>query len=606
METSIYNTGNTSLLQQFAVKSERKNIVYGDRAITYNRCSTERQDSVEWQAKITGGFVRQNGWPLVKSFGAKESAKTDDRKVFNEMREFCTKENIRHIVFYSYDRFSRAGNLNLIDELRDEGIKVHSATQLVDDETASGRMMQKLFLVLAEADNFQRREKIIEGLKNKLRKGECIGEPPIGYEKLYVTGKKEHDHDKRQCFVNDKGKILRQAFYWKDSQNLTDIQIVERLKTMGIILTPKHLRRIFRNIFYCGYITHRLLDEGEIIRGKHEALVDEAMFFRINGVLNQNPHGWKKINRDADLPLKVTVSCGQCGLPLTGYVKKIYAYYKCRNKGCNVNLNSKKLHLLFKDKLAQFAIMSDLIPLVKTQLEKTYLMLHTSEKVREKPMKDELARLNNELHSMEFNHSTGNVSKEIFEKHSALHLERIYEIERELEILKRDSSNLNNYIDKVLQFVENLPKLWENLDYIGKVRLQKLLFPQGLRYLPEKHEVRTQTVNPIFSAIASISTTLNAKKSPGKHDFDPKDQSVYPVFQSSNFFWENLEEIALKAEAIHSLLRQVQKTVISTTGDTMTEWYSTSTEISNTPIWNRMQGRGLARPISGSTSQVCH
>lgn len=602
METSIFNTGNTTLLQQFAVKSQKKNIIYGDRAITYNRCSTERQDSVEWQAKITGGYVRQNGWNLIKSFGAKESAKSDDRKVFQEMLQFCKQENISHIVFYSYDRFSRAGNLGLIDKLRAKGIKVHSATQLVDDETASGRMMQKFFLVLAEADNYQRREKIIEGLKNKLRKGECIGEPPIGYEKRYVTGKKEHDHDKRQSYINEKGQILRQAFYWKDSHNLTDIQIVERLKTMGIILTPKHLRRIFRNLFYCGYITHRLLDDGEIIRGKHEPLVDEAMFFRINGVLNQNPHGWKKINRDADLPLKVSVNCGQCGRPLTGYVqKKVYAYYKCPNKGCNVNLNSKKLHKLFEDKLSQFAVVSELHPIVKTQMEQTYQMLHTSEKVREKPMKDELARLNNELHSMEFNHSTGNVSKEIFEKHSALHLERIQEINRELEMLNRDSSNLNNYMDKVLQFVGNLPELWENLDYIGKIRLQKLLFPQGLQYLPEKQEVRTQTVNPIFSAITSISTNLNAINPNNKSVIDSKVHSVYSGFPSSNFLWENLEKTASTLTEFQGQFKAAPEVVVSVTGETPVFYTFSTTQL---PIANACISLPMSEnALTGTTGQ---
>jgi len=581
MDTSIYNTGNTSLLQQFAVKNEKKTIVFGDRAITYNRCSGEKQDSVGWQTKITGAFVMQKGWNLIKTFGAKESAKTDDRVVFQEMLLFCKKENISHIVFYSYDRFSRAGNLGLIDELRNKGIKVHSATQLVDDETASGRMMQKFFLVLAEAENHQRREKVIEGLKNKLRKGEWIGEPPYGYEKRYVTGKKEHDHDKRQCFVNATGRTLAHAFYWKDNENLSDNQIVDRLKTMGLYLTPKKLRRIFRNPFYCGYITHSLLDEGEIIPGKQERLIDEATFLRINGILSRNPHGWKKTNRERQMPLKFIVRCGICDLPLTGYVKKdIYVYYKCRNKGCCVNVAGKELHQLFKNELSKYAISEQFIPFVKSQLESTYLFLHQSEVVREKPMKDELARLRSELNTMEYNLSIDKLPLHLYQKHSALHSERIHAIETELKILGKDTSNLGVYIDKTLQNIRNLTEMWEKLDLTGKIRLQKLVFPVGLRYMPENGTLRTLEVNPIFSVIASISNNLMLKSITTMTPEIEKVHQVYSGFPSSNFFWENLEKTAVELKDMWTQQQLIQKPVYSMTGCTPT-FSTTSTTTAN-------------------------
>ncbi len=109
--------------------------------------------------------------------------------------------------------------------------------------------------------------KIIEGQKNKLRKGEWISVPPIGYEKRFVTGKKEHDHDKKQCFINETGWLIQQAFLWKDIEKITNTKVIARLQSMGLSLAPNDLSRIFRNPFYCGYITSTLLDEGEIIKG---------------------------------------------------------------------------------------------------------------------------------------------------------------------------------------------------------------------------------------------------------------------------------------------------------------------------------------------------
>ncbi len=143
------NSGNINQLHQFAVKSRHQVKVFGDRAVTWNRCSREKQ-SYDWQQKVTSDFVRQNKWSLIKSFGAKESAKTNDGIEFKEMINYCLKENISHIVFFSYDSFSRPGDLTIIEELRSKGIKVHAATQAADDETPSGRMIQKLYLMFIE------------------------------------------------------------------------------------------------------------------------------------------------------------------------------------------------------------------------------------------------------------------------------------------------------------------------------------------------------------------------------------------------------------------------------------------------------------------------
>jgi len=150
MDNKNKETNLPGWLQEFAVKGQKKKITYGDRAVTYNRCSTKQQDSVEWQAKITAAYVKQQNWLLIKSFGEKKSATSDDRDEFQEMLRFCKKNNISHIVFYSYDRFTRTGNTARLDELRADGIKVHAATQAVDDDTASGRMVQKFYLLFVD------------------------------------------------------------------------------------------------------------------------------------------------------------------------------------------------------------------------------------------------------------------------------------------------------------------------------------------------------------------------------------------------------------------------------------------------------------------------
>jgi hypothetical protein len=61
-----------SLMQQFAVKGKRKITKDGNRAIIFNRCSTEKQDSLSWQEKVCTNFCEQQKFVIEKCFDEKE------------------------------------------------------------------------------------------------------------------------------------------------------------------------------------------------------------------------------------------------------------------------------------------------------------------------------------------------------------------------------------------------------------------------------------------------------------------------------------------------------------------------------------------------------
>lgn len=568
-------------LQSFAAKSKKKKIVIGNKAVIYNRCSTEKQDSLAWQEKVCHNFCNQNGWTVERCFGEKESATTDNREQFQEMLKFCKTERINHIVIFSYDRFSRSGDLSVLKDLRNRGIKVHAATQSVDDQTPSGRFSQSLYLMFAEMENEQRREKIIEGLKGKLQKGEWIGPPPLGYVKRYVTGRKEHDHDKKQCFINEKGLLIRQAFYWKEKENLPNSEIKKRLYSSGLNVTYSQLTMIFRNPFYCGFITHNLLDEGQMVRGKHEPLISEEVFIRVNKIIAENGKSWNVLSHNENMPLKASFRCSKCERPLTAYPQKAkYIYYKCPNNGCCVNIRNEKLHKLFEQELLKYSFDTSLIPVLKTELERTYRTIYELDTNRAKPMKDELTRLRNELETMEYNLAVGKITSEIYEKHSASHNRKIRKVEEELKILVEDSSNLSNYLESALQNTSNLLNLWHLLDYSGKVRLQNLVFPEGLVYDAEKSTVRTFTVNPIFNAINTISSYYGRKDKCSSLEKSSNFDSVYSSFTSSNFFWEALEKTVLTlsdlAEAQNYKAPYFPEEAVSVSGSTVAYPYVSS------------------------------
>ncbi len=60
---------------------------------------------------------------------------------------------------------------------------------------------------------------------------------------------------------------------------------------MGLIISKQKLTEVFRNPFYCGILTHNLL-EGEVMAGKHEKLITPQVFFQVNHIQSNNVHGY--------------------------------------------------------------------------------------------------------------------------------------------------------------------------------------------------------------------------------------------------------------------------------------------------------------------------
>ena len=612
MKKNALEKNENPLIQQFAVKGKSKTTKVGNRAVIYNRCSTEKQDSLSWQEKVCTNFCEQQKFVIEKCFDEKESAKTDNRVVFQEMINFCIKNKINHIVIYSYNRFSRTGDLSILQKLKSKGIKVHAASQSIDDQTPSGRFSQKLYIMFSEMENEQRRDAVLEGLKEKLEKGEWIGKPTLGYVKRYVTGKKEHDYDKKQCFINETGELIRQAFLWKDEENISNIEIQSRLQTMGLKLTLTRLNLIFKNPFYCGYITNNILENGKMIKGKHEPLISEEVFLRVNGLLKNKPQGWNVIREHEEMPLKASVRCYKCNRPLTAITRKSkYIYYKCPSLGCRVNIKNHKLHLIFEHELRKYMFCPTLIPFLKIVLEKTYITIYDHDIARTKPMKDELTRLTNELEAMELNLAVGKISLEIYDKHSASHKRQIEQIGFELKKLIDDSSNLSNYIESSLQNINNLFKLWQLMPYKGKVRLQKLIFPDGLQYDHENCTVRTPKVNPIVSLITTISNDLAIQSEIIETQNATEYRQVYSSFTSSNFFWESLEQLALETNYLtKTYITEIPRfpaTSITVSGITYNPIYSSTTTSLN-PITNLTletnKSQVFVSSYSGDTMQI--
>jgi len=201
------NTSDNILFESFA-KGTRAKKANGKNCVIYTRVSTKEQAdnnfSLETQKKACVQYASKCGYHTMASFGGTyESAKTDERKQFNNMLSFLkkSKEKISYIIVYSVDRFSRSGAnaIYIAEQLKKQGIVVCSVTQPSDANTASGSLQQNIQFIFSEYDNQLRREKCMAGVREMLTKGEWPASPPFGYDIVKKNGK-------REIVINDQGK----------------------------------------------------------------------------------------------------------------------------------------------------------------------------------------------------------------------------------------------------------------------------------------------------------------------------------------------------------------------------------------------------------------
>ena len=536
---------NGMLLKQFAKgKSCEEKELGVQNCVIYTRVSSKEQmdtnQSLEWQKKYCMEYAVKNKLNIQGYFGGTyESAKSDERKEFTRMLKFVksSKDKISFILVYSLDRFSRTGDsaIYISGELKKTGVNIMAVTQPIDTNSHAGALQQNIQFIFSKYDNDLRRQKTIDGMREKLLKGEWIGHAPTGYS--FVKGAAT-----QTIIINEKGEAMKQAFIWR-ANGMTYDQIVEKLKILGVNLYKQALTDIFRNPFYCGFMSHTLLN-GEVIKGKHPALVDEDLFLRANEL--KKTDGYKSNKANDNLPLKVFVKDADTNAPFTGYLvkKKGLYYYKVNKIGIKINRSITIMHDKFKELLANYTIDASHIEPLKIQLGYTWENITESNTSEKKALSLKLNEVEEGLYNLRKRHAIGTVSLDVYEQFSNEMGSQKEAVLEQLEKLNQKLSNPKELIHFTCQLAANLAPVWTSGDYYQKQNFQNVLFPKGLLYDVKIEHYRTPVVNSAIGCIADLSKGLEEMKNGTSQDFSEKSRSVPPSRPNMNELLEDTRDLA--------------------------------------------------------------
>lgn len=488
----------------------------------WTRVSTKHQEdnggSLDDQKCRCEKFAKDNGYTIKGYFGGKhESAKTPGKLIKEMLSAIKKNKTIKYIIVNQADRFSRnAGQaINIINDLKAQGVTIVEASTGLDTSTPEGVMMMQFKLSLAQWDNTNRTNKFTSGRKHCMESGVWCGKRPLGYDK---DGKSIN----AQFTINETGKLIRKAFKWK-LQGVDNFRIMDRLSAFGLNVSKQKLHKILTNPFYAGKIQSKFTN-GEIIDGKHPAIISWVEFLQVQEILSGRTGVYKVKVETPRFPLKRHIRCAEDGLPLTAYTvkKKNIDYYKCNKVGCKNNISAKKVHRLYEELLDTYNVPEMLMDMFREVVEQIIFANDKEQSDALSVLKKQKSELENRLKKCKVKFGMDEIDEDIYTTTVEVIQEKLAKIEIEIARVKRNLSNLTSTVDDVASTCCKLGSLWSNSELELCQKIQNLLFPSGFFWDKENENYRTLNPNQALDIIHRISGDYKNKKEEKSENFSSK------------------------------------------------------------------------------------
>ena len=136
-----------------------------------------------------------------------------------------------------------------------------------------------------------------------------------------------------------------------------------------------------------------------------------------------------------------------------------------------------------------------------------------SRKDEQSNIKKQHTEVKKKIESIEERFAVGEITQEIFKKYDEKYKSQLAQITLKLDTTSMTSSNLQKAIENSKEMSLNLSSTWEEMGFGEKVRLQSIVFPEGILYDKQNDVVRTTKVNSIFEVNRYLSEKYGRKKS---------------------------------------------------------------------------------------------
>ena len=494
----------------------------------YCRVSTKEQTynlSLPTQLKACQAYCDREGIEVAEVFeDAGESAKTTDRPEFQRLLSYCraNKGRVQFVVVYNVTRFSRNAHDHAVIRalLLRLGVSLRSVNEPISDDPV-GKLTENMLAAIAQFDNDQKAERTKAGMRAAVALGRWMWLAPLGYR----SGNTKIGEPSLVPDV-ERAPIITRGFEMAASGTHATADILKTVTALGLRtkkgrpLSAQTFGALLRRPIYAGIIdAARLGLKG--IRGDFQPLVSEGLFHRAQAALRG--HGGTISHRldSPEFPLRRFVVCDYCDTPLTGSAPrgrtKNYQYYHCR-KCRGVSIRRDALHRQFVERLEQLTPKMEYLALFRAIVLDVWKARVTEAGSLRIALEERLADLRGRESLLEDAYLYAKkIDATTYERQRDALREQMALATIDLEDARHDEIDVEGLLGFAEYVLTNAARLWMEATDEQRPRLQRALFPEGLRFRDGK--IGTAVTCMAFTQLQTIAGDKQAVASPA--GFEP-------------------------------------------------------------------------------------
>lgn len=424
------------------------------KAAIYARVSSKEQEetgySLPAQEKLLKEDGSRKGLKIEKVFSIAESASgSTQRKVFAEMMEYVSKNNINILLCEKVDRITRnfkeAVVINdWLEENPDRQIHFVKQNLIIHKDAKSDEKFRwDIEIVLAKKYISNLSEEVKKGQKEKIAQGWLPTTPPVGYQTVGEKGHKIHVVDETMT------PLVKQMFELYATGNYSTEALAKKMFSLGLRnrngnkIVKSRIHELLKDHFYYGKMSWK----GEIYDGAHSPLITKELFLKVQTQLSRgtdSPYYSKQIRE-----LQGKIHCAECGKTVTWETQKGHVYGGC--KQCKTQLGKNRKYIrqeeLEDDLFAQICHVAPKNEKVLAVLEKALKEDHSEEieryEAQTKSLNDQLTRIQQRMSVMYDDKLDGRITAEMYDTKLKDFKNQSEDIESTLKRLRND--NIDHY-----------------------------------------------------------------------------------------------------------------------------------------------------------------
>ncbi len=346
-------------------------------AVIYCRVSTDKQAkqglSMQEQARLCQEKAHQEGYSVLEVINDDgKSAGNLKRTGMQQLIKLSIEKKIDAVFTVHSDRIARnmQNYLYLKTLFRDNQVKLFFVQLPNLDDSAGSIMMDQMFGIVNEYHRNITSDKVTMTMEGKARLGYFPGLAPLGYKNITrLDVSVERAGQKIVVKDLERAPLVKKAFELYATGNFNVFDICDIMGEKGLRtkydkkIGHSRMYEVLKNRFYIGEINWGSVEN---VKGKHEHLIDEDLFNRVQQLLaEKNGHACRR--RKYTWLLNGFLKCytHECKYTAEWHLNKKIAYYHCTNKsGCGKYIEMNKLEGMVADKFKDLEFSPEFIDLV--------------------------------------------------------------------------------------------------------------------------------------------------------------------------------------------------------------------------------------------------